>query len=168
MIKRRISTVIIVILGFLLQTTLFQALKLANVAPNILLILTVCYAYMRGRTSGVVIGFFCGLLMDMMYGDVIGLYAFILMSIGFLCGYCRKIYFTDNYILPCTLVGISSLLYGIFCYVTGFLVRGRLTFGYSFSKIILPELVYSLLLSGIIYHLLNVLEKVLSKKREET
>ncbi len=167
MIKRRISTVIIVILGFLLQTTVFQALKLANVAPNILLTLTVCYAYLRGRSSGVVIGFFCGLLLDMMYGDVIGLYAFILMTIGFLCGYCRKIYFTDNYILPCTLVGISNLLYGIFCFVTGFLVRGRLTFGYSFTKIILPEMVYTLLISIVIYHFLNMLEKVVSEKREE-
>ncbi len=167
MIKRRISTVIIIIVGFLLQTTIFQSLKLANVAPNILLILTVCYAYMRGRTSGVIIGFFCGLLLDMMYGDVIGLYAFILMSIGLLCGYCQKIYFTDNYILPCTLVCISNLVYGIFCFTTGFLVRGRLTFGYSFTKIILPEMVYTLLVSVVIYHCLNMLEKVVSEKREE-
>lgn len=167
MIKQRISTVIIIILGFLLQTTVLQTLKLANVAPNLLLILTVCYAYLRGRTSGIMIGFFSGLLLDMMYGDVIGLYAFMLMTIGFLCGYCQKLYFTDNYILPCTLVGISSLFYGIFCFVTGFLVRGRLIFGYSFTKIILPEMVYTIILSVIVYHFLNMIEKVVSEQRKE-
>ena len=56
MIKRRISTIIIILLAFLLQTTVFHKLALANVVPNLLLILTVCYSYMRGRTSGEVIG----------------------------------------------------------------------------------------------------------------
>ena len=93
MIKRRISTIIIILLAFLLQTTVFHKLALANVVPNLLLILTVCYSYMRGRTSGEVIGLVCGLMLDMMYGSVIGLYAFIFMTIGFLCGYCQKIYF---------------------------------------------------------------------------
>ena len=82
MIKRRISTIIIILLAFLLQTTVFHKLALANVVPNLLLILTVCYSYMRGRTSGEVIGLVCGLMLDMMYGSVIGLYAFIFMTIG--------------------------------------------------------------------------------------
>lgn len=133
MIKRRISTIVIIFIGFILQTTALHAIKLADVVPNILLILTVCYSYMRGRTSGLLTGFLCGLLLDMQFGNVIGLYAFVFMTIGFLCGYCQKIYFTDNYILPCVLVGISDLFYGIYYYVTEFLVRGRLYFGFAFT-----------------------------------
>lgn len=167
MIKRRISTVLIIIIGFLLWTTLFQSLELANVAPNILLILTVCYAYMRGRTSGLIIGFFCGILPDMMYGSVIGLYAFIFMTIGFLCGYCQKIYFTDNYILPCVLVGISDFIYGLYYFVTEFLVRGRLDFGFYFAHVIFPEMIFTMLVSVILFRLLNLLEKFLTGKREE-
>lgn len=167
MIKRRISTVAIIIIGFLLQTTTFQAIKLADVVPNILLMLTVCYAYMRGRTSGLFIGFFCGFLLDIMYGSVIGLYSFIFMSIGFLCGYCQKIYFTDNYILPCVLVGISDFLYGLYYFVTEFLVRGRLNFGFYFINIIFPEMIYTMIVSVILFRLLNMLEKFLSEKREE-
>ena len=87
MIKRRISTIVIIFIGFILQTTALHAIKLADVVPNILLILTVCYSYMRGRTSGLLTGFLCGLLLDMQFGNVIGLYAFVFMTIGFLCGY---------------------------------------------------------------------------------
>ena len=76
MIKRRISTIFIILLAFLLQTTIFHKLAMANVVPNLLLILTVCYSYMRGRTSGELIGLLCGLMLDMMYGSVIGLYLF--------------------------------------------------------------------------------------------
>lgn len=167
MIKRRISTIVIILLAFLLQTTALHAIELAGVVPNILLILTVCYAYMRGRTSGLLIGFLCGILLDMQFGNVIGLYAFIFMTIGFLCGYCQKIYFTDNYILPCALVGISDLIYGVYYFVTEFLVRGRLYFGFAFVSVILPEIIYTLIVSVFLFRLLNLLEKVVSEKREE-
>ncbi len=167
MIKKRISTVIIIIIAFLLWTTLFQSLKLANVAPNIMLALVVCYAYMRGRTSGLMIGFLCGLLSDMMYGTVIGLYAFALMTIGFLCGYCQKVYFTDNYILPCVLVGISDFAYGLYYYVTEFLVRGRLSFGFYLSKVILPEMIYTMIITVVLFRFLNVLERYVTEKRKE-
>lgn len=167
MIKRRISTIIIILLAYLLWTTTFQSLKLAGSAPNIMLILVVCYAYMRGRTSGLLIGFLCGMLSDMMYGTVIGLYAFGLMTIGFLCGHSQKVYFTDNYILPCILVGISDFAYGVYYYVTEFLVRGRLDFGFYFLKVILPEMIYTMILAVIIFRLLNVLEKYMTEKREE-
>lgn len=167
MIKRRISTVITILIAFLFQTTVFHAFKLADVVPNILLILTVCYAYMRGRTSGLFTGFFCGFLLDMVFGSVIGLYAFIFMSIGFVCGHCQKIYFTDNYILPCVLVGISDFVYGIYYFVTEFLVRGRLNFGFALTSKILPEMIYTMILSVLVFHLLNQLERLLAEKREE-
>lgn len=167
MIKRRISTIIIIILSFLVWTTTFQSFKLANVAPNIMLILVVCYAYMRGRTSGLFTGFFCGILSDMMYGTVIGLYAFGLMTIGFLCGHSQKVYFTDNYILPCVLVGISDFAYGIYYYVTEFLIRGRLDFQFYFLTVILPEMIYTMLLAFVVSRLLGMLENHLTEKREE-
>ena len=62
MIKRKIVSALIILIAFVLQTTVFQALKLADVVPNLLLILTVCYGYLRGRTSGLVTGFFCSLV----------------------------------------------------------------------------------------------------------
>lgn len=167
MIKRRLSTILIIILSFLLWTTTIQSLKLASITPNIMLILVVCYAYMRGRTSGLVIGFFCGLLSDMMYGNVIGLYAFGLMTIGFLCGHCQKVYFTDNYILPCILVGIGDFAYELYYYVTDFLIRGRLDFGFFFISVILPKMIYTMLAALLLFRLLNSLEKFLAEKREE-
>lgn len=167
MIKRRISTIIFILLAFLLQTTVFHKLALANVVPNLLLILTVCYSYMRGRTSGEVIGLV--LRIDAGY-DVrkrdwtVCLYFY---DDWVLCGYCQKIYFTDNYILPCVLVGLSDLVYGFYYYITEFLVRGKLHFTFYFSHIILPELIYTLVISVVVFRVLNRLEKYLSTERRE-
>lgn len=58
MIKKRILPVVMILAAFLLQTTVFQSIKLAGAVPNLLLVLTITYGYLRGRTSGLVIGFF--------------------------------------------------------------------------------------------------------------
>ena len=95
MIKKRILPVVMILAAFLLQTTVFQSIKLAGAVPNLLLVLTITYGYLRGRTSGLVIGFFSGLLLDCLYGSVIGLYAFIFMTILFI-SFCRK-YFIQHW-----------------------------------------------------------------------
>lgn len=167
MIKKKGCTLVIILLAFLLQTTVFQSLALADVVPNLLLVVTICYGYLRGRTSGLVIGFLCGLLLDMQFGSVVGLYAFIMMTLGFLVGFCRKIYFTDSLILPSILLTTSDLVYGLYCYVTEFLLRGNLNFGFAFLYKILPETIYTALVGILIYRILVWLEHLLTGDRKE-
>lgn len=70
-IKRILFYVISVLVCFLLQTSVFEFLKLADVMPNILLILTVTIAFIRGKKAGIVVGFVCGLLIDIFSGSVL-------------------------------------------------------------------------------------------------
>ena len=88
MIRKKVVAFLFILVAFLLQTTVFKIIALADVVPNLVLVVTVSYAYIRGRTSGIVIGFICGIMLDMMYGSLIGLYAFIFMTIGFFVGHC--------------------------------------------------------------------------------
>ena len=167
MIKRKVVSLFIIFIAFLLQTTLCQSMALANVVPNLLLVVTICYGYLRGRTSGILIGFFCGLLLDMVYGSVIGLYAFVFMTIGFVIGFCQKIYFTDSLILPSILIVAGDFLYGIYYFVTEFLMRGRIHFGFYFLHVILPEMIYTALVGILVYRFLDMLERFLTSHREE-
>lgn len=167
MIKKKIASLLVVILAFLLQTTIFQKLALADVVPNLLLVATVSYAYLRGRTSGILIGFLCGLLLDMGYGSVIGLYALILLSIGFVVGFCQKFYFREGLVLPIVLIASSSLVYDIYYYVTEFLVRARLNFSFYFVHKILPKAIYTTLVGIVAYKLIDTLDRKISSRREE-
>lgn len=167
MIKKKILSIFVIVFAFLLQTTVFRVFELADVVPNLLLVATVFYAYMRGRTSGIIAGFFCGLILDMMYGSVIGLYAFIFMTVGFIIGFCQKIYFRENLLLPTILIAISDLLYGIFYYITEFLMRGRLHFGFFFLHRILPEMVYTVIVGIVFFYILVSLEKLVTTHRKE-
>ena len=160
MIKKRILPVVMILAAFLLQTTVFQSIKLAGAVPNLLLVL-------RGRTSGLVIGFFSGLLLDCLYGSVIGLYAFIFMTIGFVVGFCKKIYFTDSLILPVVLIASSDFVYCFYYYVTEFLMRGRLHLGFYFIHKFLPEILYTTLAGVLLFELAAHLEKPKERKRKE-
>ena len=82
-LRRKLCVFLIIAICFLLQTTLFQALSFASISPNLLVAVTSSFGFMRGRKEGMWIGFFCGLLLDIFFGSVIGFYALIYAYIGY-------------------------------------------------------------------------------------
>ena len=166
--KRVFSMAVIVLVSFLLQTTVFQSLALADVVPNFLLIVTVTFGYMRGEKEGMYTGFFAGLLVDCVFGSIIGLYALLYMIIGYLNGLCRKLYYNDHVVVTVALISISDLIYNLFYYIFEFLFRNRLDFFFYLIRIIIPEMVYTLLAAVVLYQLLHSLNSMLEQgeKRE--
>jgi len=156
-----------IIVCFVLQSSMFHYISLVNVMPNLLIILVVSHAYMRGRMTGLLMGFFSGLLVDIFYGNIIGLYALIFMLIGYVMGYVNKVYSPDDYTFPIFMVAISSFLYDFFYYVFEFLLRGRLNFVYYLRRIMLPEILYTVLVSVFLYKLLHMINKKLDQKSDK-
>ena len=165
--KQGIATVLLVIVCYILQTTVFQYLQIAHVMPNLLLIITVANGYMHGRTYGMFTGFFCGIFIDMALSDVIGVCALIYMCIGFLAGYSNRIYYGDDFTVPMVLIGVGDLCYNFFYYVCMFLLRGRLNLSYYFGRIMLPELVYTVVVGILLYKFMHWLDSVLIPDAEE-
>lgn len=156
-----------IIICFLLQTTLFKHLALADVVPNLLLILTVSISYIRGQKPGMLCGFLCGLLMDMMYGDLLGINALIFMLLGFLNGFVNYIYEEEDFTFPVIITAVSDFLYNFLFYIISFSLRSRLGLGFYFRRIMLPELVYTLLLSVFLYRLIQKTMQLPAKKAEK-
>lgn len=152
---------------FLLQTTVFKGLAFGGIVPNLLIILTASLGFMRGEKTGVIIGFFCGFLGDIFFGNVLGLNAMIYMYIGYANGKFNRIFFPEDIKLPLGLILVSDLVYGLLYYVTLFLMRARFHIGYYFFHIILPEMVYTILITLFLYPLILWFNKKLedSEKR---
>ena len=156
--KRLIVYIFEILICFVLQTSMFHYIALAGIMPNLLLILVISHAYMKGRLTGLLLGLFSGLLVDFMYGSyVIGLYALLYMLIGYFIGFTNKIYSNDDYTLPIIIIAISDFIYGFFYYVFEFLLRGRLNFLYYFRRLILPEIIYTVAVSIFLYKLLHMI-----------
>ena len=148
---RKIIVVFMVIIGYLLQCTLFQNISLGGIVPNILIIITSSFGFMRGKKEGMLIGFLAGLILDVFYGDILGFYALVYMTIGYLNGFFRSIFYPEDIKLPMILIAVSELLYCFLCYIFLFLLRGKLHLGYYFIHVILPEIVYTILVTLIVY-----------------
>lgn len=151
--RRKITITILIWVCFLLQSTLFQTLDFGGIAPNLLIVLTAAFGFMRNEKEGLIIGFFCGLLCDIFFGDVIGFYALVYMYIGYLNGKFSGVFYPEDIKLPMALIVVSDLSYGMLCYISLFLLRGRLDFPFYFLNIILPEMVYTTVVTLLLYPL---------------
>lgn len=152
--KRKIIVAILIFFCFLLQSTVFQGIAFNGIVPNLLIVLTAAFGFMRNEKEGLVIGFFCGLICDIFFGDVIGFYALVMMYIGFFNGKFSGIFYPEDIKLPMALIIVSDLSYCMVCYVCMFLLRGKLNFPYYFLHIILPEVVYTTVITLLLYPLI--------------
>lgn len=152
--RRKIVVFFIIIICFLLQSTLFQAWAFASISPNLMVVVTSSFGFMRGRKEGMWIGFFSGLLLDIFFGSVIGFYALLYMYIGYINGFFRKRFFPDDVKLPIILISASDLACNMIVYLFLFLLRGKFQFGYYVMHIILPELVYTILVTVFLYFII--------------
>ena len=164
--KRKIVIALMIIACFLLQSTLFQSLSLASISPNLLIILTSAYGFMKGKKEGMAVGFFCGLLEDIFFGRLLGMHALIYMYIGYANGYFNQIFYGEDIKLPMALISASELAYGLGTSLIMFLMRSRFDFFYYLKRIILPELLYTIIVTLFVYRIIYMIDQKLEKKKD--
>ncbi len=160
---RKITVFVFIIFCFILQCSVFTGLALAGIIPNLMIVLTSAFGFMRGEKEGLLIGFFCGLLSDIFFGGFLGFYALLLMYIGYLNGKFSGIFYPEDIKLPIALIIVSDLSYGVICYILMFLLRGRFQFIYYFTHVILPEALYTILATMFLYPLILSVNTKLEK-----
>lgn len=156
--RRYISLFFLIILCFLLQTTLFDRLELSNIKPNLLIIITAASGFMYGRKYGLFTGFLSGALIDLQYNEVVGICIFIFVLVGYANGLANKLYFKDDLSIPLFAIAMSDLVYGMLYYVCYFLLRGRLEVLQYMVGIMLPEVLYTTLMGILLYKFIHWLD----------
>lgn len=164
--KRCITIGIIIVICFLLQCTVFHYIELAGVVPNLLLIITMSFGLMRGRREGLLVGFFSGLLIDIFFGSVLGPYAFIYMTLGYGNGFFHRIYYVEDVLLPMIMISLNDFIYNIIIYVVFFLMRNRLDFLGYLKDVMLPEMIYTILITLFFYKILVRINLRLKRVKE--
>jgi len=159
---------IIVLLNFILQTTLMHYIAIGQIIPNTALVIIICYALIRNDIEGAIFGFFVGLLNDIFFGHIVGVTSLLMLTTGYFSGKVFKDFYKENYIVSFILVATASLIYEFMFYMVNFLLIGRTNFLRYFAHIILPTAAYNLVVCifiyKIIYSINNKLEKRYNKK----
>ena len=162
--RRVITLTILLILSFLLQTTVFTLHDVTGTSPNLMLILTMSFGIMRGRREGMLTGFFSGLLYDLFYGTWLGVYAFLYMVIGYINGTFHKNYLMEDVGLPVFIIIVDQLILDMVIYISAFLLRNRVNLGYFFVHPMLPQLLFVVLITVLIYRLYLRINRALRRK----
>ena len=147
--------------GYIIPVVDFQHIQ------EVLVILTSAFGLMRGKKEGLMVGFFSGLMIDLFYGSLFGFYALLYMYIGYLNGFFCKVFYDDDIKVHIVLVAASDLVYSLLMYVLQFLLRVRLHFFDYLAHIILPEMVYTVVLSILLYRLLFIINRKLTENEME-
>ena len=167
--KSRIILFFTIIVCFLLQSTVIHSIAIGSITPNLLLILCVSMGLMRGRKSGMWTGFFCGILVDLFFGSLFGFYALVYMYAGYFSGYAYKIYFDNDIKVPMVLTAGMDLLFNLAVYGLQFLLRGRLGLFTYLYRIIVPEIIYTVFLTVIVYRIFYLINhRLMSPARKES
>ena len=150
---RKVALALLILISYLLQVTLLKTIAIGNISPNLLLILTASFGLMRGKKEGLWIGFGAGLLSDIFSGTLYGLNALIYMYTGYIAGVFSDSFYHEDIKIPIFLISISDLVHGIMTYGFTYLLRGRLDVSFYFRRIILPEVIYTILFTIFTYRL---------------
>lgn len=140
----------IILLAFLIQTSILSMLPFYSV-PNLLLILTFSFGFIYGSTQGMLCGLFAGFLMDCFYTVPLGCFMLIFTIIGFLNGLFTNFYYDDYITLPVVLCIVSELLYNASVLLIRIFTLGSYDIGQAFLQIILPEMLFSLMITLLLY-----------------
>ena len=166
--KRKVITFVIILICFLLECTIFTKLSFASIKPNLLLIVTSSLGLMRGRKKGMTVGLVSGFFADMFWGSSLGYYMLLYAVIGYINGSFRRLFFDEDIKLPLVLIAVSELIYGIVNYVFFYMLQGDFAFATFLFQIILPELVYTVLVTLILYQIILKINKKLEAEEQRS
>lgn len=142
---------IIIIVNFILQSTVLQSISIYNIIPNTSLILVICFAINSDKKKGALIGLIIGILQDIIFGKLVGLNALVYMVIGYLITLTNKNIFKENYIIPFLFTAIGTAFYYLFGTFFIYFLGYDMDFFNIFKNMLIIEVIYNSIISLFIY-----------------
>jgi rod shape-determining protein MreD len=145
------------IIAFIINSTIFEHIKLHSVKPDLFIIIIVCMSVLRNDIEGALLGFMCGIMQDMFFGKSLGFFALLYMLTGYFCGKPFKYIYRENYFVPMILCFCATFFFDGCYFLLKFLRPAEIF--YALSSIVFPQAVYNTVLILVFYPLMYFLNK---------
>ncbi len=149
----------IIILNFIIQSTLLQYFRIFGIIPNTSLIIIIVFSILWGKNKGAIIGFSVGIMQDILLGNLLGANALIYMLIGYTVGIYERKIFKDSYLTPIFFTSIATVTYHLMFYILMYMMHNKISLAVLFKNVIWLETIYnagiSLFIYKLIYHLVQ-------------
>ena len=150
-----ISLIIVFIIIYLLQTTFFTSFTIAEIKPNLFIILMLYIGLYMGRSYGIIYGIIYGIFIDIWIGRNIGITSICLAFIGFLGGVFDKNFSKDSRMTIMFMVLGSTIIVEVLNYLLSYMFININVEIFNFIKILVIEVIYNLIITIIIYPLIQ-------------
>jgi rod shape-determining protein MreD len=165
---RLLCLAVSVILSVVIQATWIAQLNLpAQVKPDLVLVIVISYALLKGPYIGTNVGLFAGFFMDLVSGNIIGGGVLTKMVAGLTAGMLEKTIFKDNLLVPTIAVFGGTIIFETLNLVIQLSFGVNLAFFYMLLHIILPMAFYNAILAPLIYQLLFTIERLISERASD-
>ena len=150
-----ISLVVIAYFLYFLQSNFFNWFTIAGVMPNLFVIFILFIGLFYGKTAGIVYGLIIGMVLDLVLGKQIGINMITLGIIGFLAALFDKNFSKDSRATIMFMVLGATIIFEVMVYVANVILYAINIELFNFIKILAIEVIYNLILTIIIYPLIQ-------------
>ena len=150
-----IGLIVVFLLIYFLQVNIFSTFTIAGVRPNLFVIYVLFIGLFANQFLGISLGVVFGIILDLLYGKTIGISAVMLCIIGYLGSYFDKNFSKENKLTIIFMVAGSTLIYELGTYFLNSIILEFSREYLYFIKIVVLEILYNVLLSIILYPLIQ-------------
>lgn len=158
-----IGLIIVFFLIYFLQVNIFGNFTIAGIKPNLFIIYVLFIGLFANQILGISLGVIFGLILDMLYGKTIGISAVMLCVIGYLGSYFDKNFSKENKLTIIFMVAGATLVYELGSYFLNSIILEFEREYFYFIKILFVEIVYNVLLSIILYPLIQKIGYIIDR-----
>jgi rod shape-determining protein MreD len=146
-----------VFVAAMLQIVIVSAFLVAGGAPDVLLVVVVALGLLRGAPAGAVLGFFGGLVVDVVTLGTLGISSLVLTLAGFWSGRYAETTGRGRSLAPLAAVGVITVLAGLFGFVLHYMLGEDVDARHSLLTALVPALVLNLLLALPVHRVLRAI-----------
>ena len=150
-----IYLIIIAFVIYFLQSNFFNWFTIAGVMPNLFVIFVLFIGLFGSKIMGTIYGMIIGLILDVLFANNIGITFITLGLVGFASTIFDKNFSKDSRFTIMLMVAGLTIFYEVIFYFANYFVSSSSIEIISFIKILLIEVIYNVILTIIIYPLMQ-------------
>jgi rod shape-determining protein MreD len=144
---------VLLLFAALLQVTVVTAVEVASGYPDVVLVLLVAIALLRGPLLGAVAGFWAGLILDIAAFQTLGMSSLLLTLVGYWAGRFGEATSRRSPHPPLVAVGLATIVLVVGSAVLHFMLGDTVPVSHVLGPVLLPTLALNLLLAYPVYRL---------------
>lgn len=144
---------VLILFAAVLQVSIASTIEVAEGHPDVVLVLVIAIALLRGPVYGAVVGFWAGLVLDVVSLETLGLTSLLLTLVGYFAGRLGDVTTRSSAHPSLVAVALGTIGFAFGSAVVHFMLGSTLSASEFFVGVLLPTLALNMLLAYPLYGL---------------